>query len=192
MAAMRRRSASGMAATHALLTAVCSAGDHVVLPADLYGDTHRLVAKVLSRFGLRYDLVDLGPANAAPADARARRERRGGRRAPARGRRRVGRPLAGVQRHGELPPPGGDRDRAGDAAFTLAESLGAVESLIEVPHAMTHRTVAGSAAEVPPDLVRLSCGVEAPEDLVADLGTALRLAADAPGAQRSAAGHAMR
>jgi cystathionine gamma-synthase len=53
--------------------------------------------------------------------------------------------------------------------FTLAESLGGVESLIEVPQAMTHQSVEGSAAAVPPDLVRLSCGVEAPEDLVADL-----------------------
>jgi cystathionine beta-lyase/cystathionine gamma-synthase len=45
--------ASGMAATHALLTAVCGAGDHVVLPADLYGGTFRLVDKVLARWGCR-------------------------------------------------------------------------------------------------------------------------------------------
>ena len=57
--------------------------------------------------------------------------------------------------------------------FTLAESLGGVESLIEVPQAMTHQTVEGSAAAVPPDLVRLSCGVEDPGDLVADLRQAL-------------------
>ena len=57
--------------------------------------------------------------------------------------------------------------------FTLAESLGGVESLIEVPQAMTHQSVEGSAAAVPPDLVRLSCGIEAPEDLVADLRQAL-------------------
>ena len=56
--------------------------------------------------------------------------------------------------------------------FTLAESLGGVESLIEVPQAMTHQSVEGSAAAVPPDLVRLSCGVEAPEDLVDDLRAA--------------------
>ena len=49
---------SGMAATHALITAVCSAGDHVVIPADLYGGTYRLVDKVLSRWGLRYTMVD--------------------------------------------------------------------------------------------------------------------------------------
>jgi cystathionine gamma-synthase len=57
--------------------------------------------------------------------------------------------------------------------FTLAESLGGVESLIEVPQAMTHQSVEDSAAAVPPDLVRLSCGIEAPEDLVADLQHAL-------------------
>ena len=39
-------------ATHALLTAHCSAGDHVILPQDLYGGTYRLVDKVLARFGL--------------------------------------------------------------------------------------------------------------------------------------------
>ena len=49
---------SGMAATHALITAHCSAGDHVVLPSDLYGGTYRLVDKVLTRFGLEYDMVD--------------------------------------------------------------------------------------------------------------------------------------
>ena len=57
--------------------------------------------------------------------------------------------------------------------LTLAESLGSVESLIEVPQAMTHQSVEGSAAAVPPDLVRLSCGIEDPEDLVADLRAAL-------------------
>jgi cystathionine gamma-synthase len=57
--------------------------------------------------------------------------------------------------------------------FSLAESLGGVESLIEVPQAMTHQSVEGSEAAVPADLVRLSCGVEAPEDLVEDLARAL-------------------
>jgi cystathionine gamma-synthase len=58
--------------------------------------------------------------------------------------------------------------------FTLAESLGGVESLIEVPQVMTHQSVEGSTAAVPPDLVRLSCGIEDPQDLVADLRQALR------------------
>jgi cystathionine gamma-synthase len=57
--------------------------------------------------------------------------------------------------------------------FTLAESLGGVESLIELPQAMTHQSVEDSSAAVPADLVRLSCGIEDPEDLVADLRQAL-------------------
>ncbi len=57
--------------------------------------------------------------------------------------------------------------------FTLAESLGGVESLIEHPARMTHASVAGSALEVPDDLVRLSVGLEDVADLVADLGQAL-------------------
>jgi cystathionine gamma-synthase len=57
--------------------------------------------------------------------------------------------------------------------FSLAESLGGVESLVEVPQAMTHQSVEGSDAAVPADLVRLSCGIEAAEDLVADLAQAI-------------------
>jgi cystathionine gamma-synthase len=57
--------------------------------------------------------------------------------------------------------------------FTLAESLGGVESLIEVPAAMTHMSVAGSPLEVDPSLVRLSVGIEGVEDLLADLANAL-------------------
>lgn len=57
--------------------------------------------------------------------------------------------------------------------FTLAESLGAVESLIEHPGAMTHASVAGSALQVPDDLIRLSVGIETIDDLVADLVRAL-------------------
>jgi cystathionine gamma-synthase len=57
--------------------------------------------------------------------------------------------------------------------FTLAESLGGVESLIEHPGAMTHASVAGSALEVPEDLVRLSVGIEDADDLVEDLRAAL-------------------
>jgi cystathionine gamma-synthase len=58
--------------------------------------------------------------------------------------------------------------------FTLAESLGAVESLIEHPGRMTHASVAGSPLEVPAALVRLSVGLEAAADLVADLLQALK------------------
>jgi len=57
--------------------------------------------------------------------------------------------------------------------FTLAESLGGVESLIELPAIMTHASVAGSALEVPADLIRLSVGIESVEDLLADLDRAL-------------------
>lgn len=57
--------------------------------------------------------------------------------------------------------------------FTLAESLGGVESLVEVPQAMTHQSVEGSHPAVPADLVRLSVGIEAPAGLVADLRAAL-------------------
>ena len=57
--------------------------------------------------------------------------------------------------------------------FTLAESLGGVESLIELPAVMTHLSVAGSPLEVDEALVRLSVGIEAVEDLIADLTRAL-------------------
>jgi cystathionine gamma-synthase len=57
--------------------------------------------------------------------------------------------------------------------FTLAESLGAVESLIEHPGQMTHLSAAGSPLEVPDSLVRLSVGIETSADLVADLAQAL-------------------
>jgi cystathionine gamma-synthase len=280
---------SGMAATHALLTAHCSAGEHVILPRDLYGGTYRLVDKVLARFGLAYDLVDQtdlelleravrpnttliwvetptnpllnvvdiegvvgrkGPAVVAVdntfatpvvqrpleagADAvvhsatkylgghsdvvggavvvrdpqlheRVRFVQNAVGAVPGpfdcflvhRGLRTLhlrvaahtenGRAVseflrgAGVEdvrwpgfggmvsfRHPDAP-----RVAAATSVFSLAESLGGVESLIEVPQAMTHQSVEDSAAAVPPDLVRLSCGIEAAEDLVADLRQAL-------------------
>ena len=282
--------ASGMAATHALITAACSAGDHVVLGADLYGGTYRLVDKVLARWGLAYDLVDQRHADAVAAalrpetklvwvetptnpllnvvDIAAVVERAGDAlvcvdstfATPV-----VQRPLelgAGAVMHsttkylsghsdtvggaliagdadlherirfvqnsvGAVPGPldcflvhrglrtlhlrvaahtdngrlvseflgnadgvtevswpgfGGmvsfrhpdaTRIAAATRVFSLAESLGGVESLIEVPQAMTHQSVEGSDAAVPPDLVRLSCGIEAGEDLLTDLEQAL-------------------
>lgn len=57
--------------------------------------------------------------------------------------------------------------------FTLAESLGGVESLVEHPGRMTHQSVAGSPLEVPGDLVRLSVGIEDADDLVADVRKAI-------------------
>ena len=59
------------------------------------------------------------------------------------------------------------------AVFTLAESLGGVESLIEHPARMTHASVSGSALEVPADLIRLSVGIEDSADLVSDLERAM-------------------
>ena len=282
--------ASGMAATHALLTAVCSAGDHVVLPDDLYGGTYRLVDSVLSRWGLAYDLVDqtdldaveravrddtrvvwvetptnptlkvidiagivarrrsalvavdntfATPVNQRPleegADAVVHSTTKylGGHSDTVGGAVIVRDPDVHAQVRfvqnsvGAVPAPldsflvhRGLRTlsvrmaaHAASAAavvealrategvsdvrwpgfsgmvsfrhpaavaiaestelFTLAESLGGVESLVEVPQAMTHQSVEGSAAAVPADLVRLSCGIEAPEDLVADLRRAI-------------------
>ncbi len=65
---------------------------------------------------------------------------------------------------------------ASTSVFTLAESLGGIESLIEHPGEMTHGSVAGTALEVPDDLVRLSVGLEDVEDLLADLDRALAAA----------------
>jgi cystathionine gamma-synthase len=282
--------ASGMAATHAVITALCKAGDHLVLPADLYGGTYRLVDKVLARFGLSYDLVDQrdtealrgalrdettlvwveSPTNpllnvvdldavvevageipvvvdntfatpivqrpleaGATAVVHSTTKYLGGHSdvvggAVICGDRDLHEGVRFVQNSvGAVPGPldcflvhrglrtlalrvarHSDNGRAcseflagasgveevrwpgfggmvcfrhSDAAelakrtaiFTLAESLGGVESLIEVPQAMTHQSVEDSEAAVPPDLVRLSCGIEAPEDLVADLERAL-------------------
>jgi cystathionine gamma-synthase len=281
---------SGLAAEHAVITVTCGAGAHVVLPADLYGGTFRLVDKVLTRWGLTYDLVDqtdldaveravrddtrliwvesptnpllnvvdlagvvarrrralvavdntfATPVNQRPLELGAdfvvhsttkylgghsdvvggvaiARERdwyeqlrfvqnavgavpgpldcflvhRGLRtlhlrmEAHARSAEAVAQRLRSTPGVSDVRWPGFSgmvSFRHPDAAalagrtrlFTLAESLGGVESLIEVPQAMTHQSVEGSAAAVPPDLVRLSCGVEAPEDLVADLAQAL-------------------
>jgi cystathionine gamma-synthase len=62
------------------------------------------------------------------------------------------------------------------SVFTLAESLGAVESLIEHPARMTHATLAGSSLAIDPALLRLSVGIENIDDLVADLRAALEVA----------------
>lgn len=75
------------------------------------------------------------------------------------------RPAGGQQRARELC--------AATRIFTLAESLGGVESLIELPGLMTHQSVAGSDLEVPAELVRLSVGIEHVDDLVRDLEHAL-------------------
>ena len=283
--------ASGMAATHALITAVTSAGDHVIIPDDLYGGTYRLVDKILSRFGVAYDMVDQRDVDAVRAAVRPETKLVWVE-TPTNPTLNVidllavvdavgpdilvavdntfgtpvnQRPLecgAGASVHSTTKYLGGHSDTVGgavvvsDAAlheavrftqlsigavpgpldcflvhrglrtlhlrmaahaqngmtvsaflreqpgvsdvrwpgfsgmvcfrharavelvahtklFALAESLGGVESLVEVPQAMTHQSVEGSDAAVPADLVRLSCGIEAAADLVDDLRRAL-------------------
>ena len=97
---------------------------------------------------------------------------------------RPSRPSAGRPANARLRRDGLACELAGGAAaarqvvtatqiFALAESLGGVESLIEVPAPMTHASVAGSALEIAPGLVRLSVGIEHSDDLLADLQQAL-------------------
>ncbi len=77
------------------------------------------------------------------------------------------------------------RFAASTRVFSLAESLGAVESLIEHPGAMTHASAAGSPLEVPADLIRLSVGIESIDDLIGDLTDAFdRLSTRSVGADR--------
>jgi len=71
-------------------------------------------------------------------------------------------------------PDDARRIAEGTQVFALAESLGGVESLIEVPAAMTHMSVANSPLEVSPALIRLSVGIEHVDDLIADLAQAMR------------------
>jgi cystathionine gamma-synthase len=285
--------ASGMAAEHALISAVCSAGDHLILPSDLYGGTYRLVDKVLRRWGLEYDLVDqTDPASVeramrpttrmiwvetptnpllnvvdiaavvalsgealvavdntfatpvvqrplelgAEAVVHSATKYLGGHSdvvggavvvrdsglheqvrfvqnsvgaipgpldcflvhrglrtlhlrvaAHTENGRAVSEFLSGVDGVSDVRWPGFGgmvsfrHPEAGRVAtqtriFSLAESLGGVESLIEVPQAMTHQSVEGSSAAVPADLVRLSCGIEAADDLIDDLAVALAAA----------------
>lgn len=122
---------------------------------------------------LRYPGLASGPHAHPAAAVAARQMRLGG--------------LAGPSASGGMisfvPAPGGRRGRsARDRAialaeatrlWTLAESLGGVESLIEVPAVMTHASVAATPLEVPEALVRLSVGIEDAADLVADLLRAL-------------------
>ena len=69
--------------------------------------------------------------------------------------------------------------------FTLGESLGGVESLIEHPGRMTHASVAGTDLEVPDDLIRLSVGIETAEDLARGPGPGPWLSEPTTGAGRS-------
>ena len=122
---------------------------------------------------LRYPGLTDGPHAHPDADVAARQMRLGGADgAPAFGGM-ISFVLAAGGLHGRTA-----RDRAISVAertrlWTLAESLGGVESLIEVPAVMTHASVAASPLEVPQALVRLSVGIEDAADLVADLLRAL-------------------
>jgi cystathionine gamma-synthase len=281
---------SGMAGEHALITAVCAAGDHIVIPNDLYGGTYRLVDKVLTRWCLAYTMVDQTDLDAVEAavtadtklvwvetptnptlnvvdiEAIIARKRNalvvvdntfatpvyqrplelgadaavhsttkyiGGHSDAVGGavvvreqalheavkfvqnsvgavpgpldcfltHRGIRTLVVRMQAHSEnaravseylktvdgvtdvrwpgysgmvsFRHPDATRIAAATEVFSLAESLGGVESLIEVPQAMTHQSVEGSGAAVPADLVRLSCGIEAAEDLVEDLARAI-------------------
>ena len=297
--------ASGMAAEDTLLRAVCSPGDHVIIPGDAYGGTYRLVARVLERWGITWTAVDqtdqsavwaalqpttkviwcetptnpllavtdinalaaiahdtdavlvvdntfatpylqqpltmgadvvvhsttkyigghsdvVGGALVVADDALAEtvgfhQNAMGGVAGPfdawlvLRGAKtlavRMDRHCDNAERIVEMlrgnPTvqavyyPDGERAekqmrryggmvsfRVGSEAraleivgrttlFTLAESLGGVESLIEHPGRMTHASVAGSQLEVPSDLIRLSVGLESVDDLLGDLAVAL-------------------
>ncbi len=285
---------SGMAAEHALITAAAAAGEHIVIPNDLYGGTYRLVDKVLARWGLGYTMVDQTDLEAVAA-AVTPQTRMIWVETPTNPTLKVvdvaalaavkqralvvvdntfatpvyQRPLelgADAVVHSTTKYLGGHSDAVGGAVvvresalhdavrfvqnsvgavpgpldcflvhrgirtlhlrmaahtenaravvayldgrgdvrdvrwpgfsgmvafrhpdatrisaacevFSLAESLGGVESLIEVPQAMTHQSVEGSGAAVPADLVRLSCGIEAAEDLVEDLARAFSASA---------------
>jgi cystathionine gamma-synthase len=282
---------SGMAAEHALITAVAYEGAHIVIPNDLYGGTYRLVDKVLKRWGLEYTMVDQTDPQAVAQAVRAETKliwietptnpnlntvdvakivaakqdalvavdntfatpvyqrplelgadavvhsttkylgghsdavggavvvndehihgavrfvqnsvgavpgpldcflvHRGLRTlhlrmaAHSENARVVSEWLGDAPGVEEVRWPGysgmvsfrhpeATRIAAATRIFSLAESLGGVESLVEVPQAMTHQSVEGSAAAVAPDLVRLSCGIEAAEDLVEDLEQAIQ------------------
>jgi cystathionine gamma-synthase len=281
---------SGMAAEHALITAVANAGSHIVIPNDLYGGTYRLVDKVLTRWGIEYTMVDqtdiravadavrpdtkliwvetptnpnlntvdvaavvgvkqnalvavdntfatpvyqqpldlgadavvhsttkyLGGHSDAVGGAVIVRDKHihgavrfvqnsvGAVPGPLdcflvhRGLRTLHLRMAAHSESARMVTewlhtapgvydvrwpgysgmvsfrhPEATRIAAATQVFSLAESLGGVESLVEVPQAMTHQSVEDSAAAVAPDLVRLSCGIEAPEDLVDDLAQAI-------------------
>ena len=122
---------------------------------------------------LRYPGLADGPHAHPGAAAAARQMRLGGEDGPPAFGGMVSFVPAAGGRHGRSA-----RDRAvavaeGTRLWTLAESLGGVESLVEVPAVMTHASVAASPLEVPEALVRLSVGIEDVGDLVADLARAL-------------------
>jgi len=117
---------------------------------------------------VRYPFLDSGP-HAHPNGAVARRQMRAG-------GGMVSFALRAGGRHGRSAADRAVAFAEATRLFTLAESLGGVESLVEVPAVMTHGSVAGTQLEVDPALIRLSVGIEALTDLLQDLAQALDLA----------------
>ena len=153
------------------------------LPPELHGRGRRAVRRLAGA---------ARPEDPRRADGPALRQRREGRRVPQPATRRAGRlprPRGAPRPRGRRPQmkryggivsfrvTGGEQNAldtcARTSVFTLAESLGGVESLIEHPGRMTHASVAGTELEVPADLIRLSVGIETADDLIADLDRAL-------------------
>src|SRR5438270_11270 len=173
--------ASGMAAEDAVLR-LLPAGSHVVLPHDVYGGTYRLVAQVLGPAGMAYTATNVGDLGALEAAWRDD-TRLVWVETPTNPMLEVvdiavvARQMAAFGGMVSFTLAGGEDAAlavvAATRLFTLAESLGAVESLIEHPARMTHASVAGSELAVDPALVRLSVGIETEADLVADLRNAL-------------------
>jgi cystathionine gamma-synthase len=122
---------------------------------------------------LRYPGLAAGPHAHPGAATAARQMRMGGADGPAAFGGMVSFVPAPGGRHGRTA-----RERAiavveGTRLWTLAESLGGVESLVEMPAVMTHASVAATPLEVPEALIRLSVGIEDAGDLIADLTAAL-------------------
>ncbi|MCA1648317.1 MAG: PLP-dependent transferase [Chloroflexi bacterium] len=178
--------ASGMAAEDTLLH-LFESGDHVVACDDVYGGTFRLFHRVLERVGLRFTFVDATRTEdvAAAIEDRTRLIRV----------KRVYYPgleshpqhtLAKRQMVGGFGGMLSFEIQGGVAAarevarrtrlFTLAESLGGVESLIELPALMTHASLPAQRRQdigIDDGLIRLSVGIEEVDDLIDDLAQAL-------------------
>ena len=122
---------------------------------------------------LRYPGLASGPHSHPQATTATRQMRLGGPDGPAVFGGMVSFVPASGGRHGRTAPERAIAISEATRLWTLAESLGGVESLVEVPAVMTHASVAATPLEVPEALVRLSVGIEDADDLVADLVRAL-------------------
>jgi cystathionine gamma-synthase len=166
--------ASGMAAEDCLLRTVCRPGDHVVIPDDAYGGTFRLLARVLQDWGLAWSAVPIDDLDAVKGAIRDE-TRVVWCETPTNPLLTVGDIAALAEiAHGAGALLAVDNTFA-SPYLQQPLTLGGVESLIEHPGRMTHASAAGSPLEVPADLIRLSVGLEAADDLVADLRAALEV-----------------